>query len=104
MSLDDSFSKEEEIALKLFRLLEENKGKRKFVSYSALAAEVKDLSEDDFSEAVDKLFDLGVLKAKWELDNNEKWVRALSVAGEYTEILNDMYKNSGFNYQVVCPH
>ncbi|WP_321429852.1 hypothetical protein [uncultured Methanolobus sp.] len=104
MSSDNLFSKEEEIALNLFRLVEENKGKKIFVSYSKLAGEMRNINEDDFSEAVDKLFDLGVLKAKWELDNNDKWVRSLSVAGEYTEMLKKMYEHSSNHQYVTCSH
>ena len=82
-------SKEEIVALSIQN---ENENGTK-IYFSKLTHILKDeISRGTISKIIDKLFDLGMLTAKWENENG-KWIRALYVAGEYKEYFKNLSDN-----------
>ena len=82
-------SKEEIVALKICNY---NKNGAK-IYFSKLAHILEDeISRGTISKIIDKLFDLGMITAKWENENG-KWMRSLYVAGEYKEYFKNLSDN-----------
>ncbi|MFH1774837.1 MAG: hypothetical protein ABH874_07770 [Methanobacteriota archaeon] len=79
-----------EVALEIYRY-DKIKGERIYLN--KLVELLKDrISRGTISKALDRLFDLGILNAKWEKSNN-KWVRVFYIAGEAEEFLKDVYNH-----------
>jgi predicted transcriptional regulator len=80
-----------EVALEIYKYDKIIKGERIYLN--KLVELLKDrVSRGTISKALDRLFDLGILNAKWEKTDN-KWVRVLYIAGEAEEFLKDVYNH-----------
>jgi len=80
-------SNEEKIGLEIYGSNVESKE----IYFSKLTDLLKDeISRSTISKVIDKLFDLGMVTAKWENENG-KWVRSLYITGEYKEFFQHLY-------------
>lgn len=57
-----------------------------------------EISRTTISKVIDKLFDLGMMTAKWE-NVDGKWIRSFRITGEY----RDYFKNLNENIQDTTP-
>lgn len=82
-------SKEETVALMIHN---ENENGAK-IYFSKLTQKLEsEISRGTISKIIDKLFDLGMITAKWENENG-KWMRSLYVTGEYREYFKNLSAN-----------
>lgn len=80
-------SNEEKIGLEIYGSNVESKE----IYFSKLTDLLKnEISRSTISKVIDKLFDLGMVTAKWENENG-KWVRSLYITGEYKEFFQHLY-------------
>ncbi len=83
-------SKDLEVALEVYIY---DKIKEEPIYLNKLVESLKGrMSRGTISKALDRLFDLGILNAKWEKVDN-KWVRGFYIAGEAEEFLADVYSH-----------
>ena len=80
-------SNEEKVGLEIY----DSNVKKVTIYFSKLTDLLNDeISRSTISKVIDKLFDLGMITAKWE-NFNGKWVRSLYVTGEYKEFFQHLY-------------
>ena len=53
-----------------------------------------DISANTIIQAVNRLFDLGLVNAKWTKVDGSKWVRAYTVTGEGSVLAKSIYEQS----------
>lgn len=82
-------SKEEIVALMIHN--ENENGAKIYFSKLTHMLENK-ISRGTISKIIDKLFDLGMITAKWENESG-KWIRSLYVTGEYKEYFKNLSAN-----------
>jgi DNA-binding PadR family transcriptional regulator len=83
-------SKDLEVALEVYKY---DKIRGEPIYLNKLVESLKErVSRGTISKALDRLFDLGILNAKWKKVNS-KWVRVFYIAGEAEEFLEDVYKH-----------
>ena len=80
-------SNEEKIGLEIY----DGNANNVTIYFSKLTDLLNDeISRSTISKVIDKLFDLGMITAKWE-NLNGKWVRSLYITGEYREFFQHLY-------------
>lgn len=83
-------SNELRVGVEIFRANEEL---RKPVYFTLLVDQLKDvMSRSTVSKSIDILFDLGMLRADWEMVNGN-WARTLKIANEAKDFLQKMSDN-----------
>ena len=78
------------VCLEIFKLSDPSNGSVP-VTYNDLVESLKEeMSEDDVSLYLDRLFDLGMISGRW-VDIDGKWERSFSVTGEATAYVRSAY-------------
>ncbi len=86
----EMLSNDLKVALEIYK---HDKIKRDKIYLNKLVKNLKkEMSRTTVHKAIDRLFDLGIVSAKWEKKGN-KWVRVFYISGEAEEFLKDLYKH-----------
>ena len=84
----DILSNDLKVAVEIYKSEHEEKP----TYFSELAKRMEgDVSRMSISNSVDKLFDLGMINAKWE-KRNGRWVRQFYISGEAEEFIRALYE------------
>lgn len=88
-SKKEILSHELKVGLEIYKSQKENEK----IYFSKLVEKLEgSVSRNTISKALDRLFDLGMVNAKWEKSGEGAWIRAFVISGESEEFFKNLYE------------